>query len=103
MHAKRRAVYATSMPNQRSLDKINLNAWVTCYLFSKVEKLALKRGESVTNTLIQELTHATSSIELSPEDNELIARQLRQEVARRKKKSPLVKPGNGPKTENGDR
>jgi len=61
------------MPNQPSLDKEVLSFQVPRTLKVRVAKLAKKRGEYMSETVISTLTHATKDIELTPEDYREIA------------------------------
>lgn len=61
------------MPNQPSPDKEVLSFQVPRALKSRICKLAKRRGEPMSQTIVAILTHATKDITLSAEDYRAIA------------------------------
>jgi hypothetical protein len=63
--------------NKRSATKTYVSAWIPRALKRKLEKLAKARGESITELVEYILNKGTSNIELTANDYEQIAAEVR--------------------------
>lgn len=64
------------MPNQPSPDKVVISFQIPRPTKRRLEKLAKKRGENLSQTITGILYHATEHIELTPEDYQAIAQAV---------------------------
>lgn len=64
-------------PNQRDPEKKPLKVYLSRELHVKFSKLAASRGCSMSNLLLQHVLEATKGIQLTADDYEQIAREIR--------------------------
>ncbi len=69
------------MPNQRQADKKMMRFWISADLYERFRKYADSLGMSMSEILTAYLVHVTANVELSPEDYERIAQELRRKKA----------------------
>ncbi len=65
------------MPNQHSPDKAVLSFYISRTLKERLKKLAKKNGMNLSQMLVSILTVETEHIELTADDFELIAAEVR--------------------------
>lgn len=66
-----------AMPNQRSKDKVVLSFYIPRALSHRLRKLAKLRKQTLTSLIESLISDAVSDIELSAEDYEKIAQEIR--------------------------
>lgn len=72
-----------SMPSQRKIDKKQISVWIPIVLFRKFQKRAHDLGMTMTEILTAYLVQQTQNINLTPEDYENIAREIREKTNNR--------------------
>lgn len=73
----------TSMPSQRKIDKKQISVWIPIVLFRKFQKRAQDLGMTMTEIITAYLVQQTQNINLTPEDYENIAREIREKTNNR--------------------
>lgn len=72
-----------SMPSQRKIDKKQISVWIPIVLFRKFQKRAHDLGMTMTEIITAYLVQQTQNINLTPEDYENIAREIREKTNNR--------------------
>lgn len=67
-------------PNQRNPEKKPLKVYLSRELHMKFSKLAAQRGCSMSDLLLQYVLESTKNIQLTAEDYEQIAQEMRNAV-----------------------
>jgi uncharacterized protein (DUF1778 family) len=83
------------MANAHSPAKETLSIWMLRDLLRKVKKKAERRGVTLTDFVLNELTHATKDITLDPEDIRDIEEATR--IAKEKRKRRATKSSHTPR------
>lgn len=71
------------MPSQRKIDKKQISVWIPIVLFRKFQKRAHDLGMTMTEIITAYLVQQTQNINLTPEDYENIAREIREKTNNR--------------------
>lgn len=71
------------MPSQRKIDKKQISVWIPIVLFRKFQKRAQGLGMTMTEIITAYLVQQTQNINLTPEDYENIAREIRKKANNR--------------------
>lgn len=73
----------TSMPSQRKIDKKQISVWIPIVLFRKFQKRAHELGMTMTEIITAYLVQQTQNVNLTPEDYENIAKEIREKTNNR--------------------
>ncbi|MCC8149726.1 hypothetical protein [Akkermansia sp.] len=68
------------MPSQRKIDKKQISVWIPIVLFRKFQKRARELNMTMTEIITAYLIQQTQNINLTPEDYENIAREIRKKT-----------------------
>lgn len=72
-----------SMPSQRKIDKKQISVWIPIVLFRKFQKRAHELGMTMTEIITAYLVQQTQNVNLTPEDYENIAKEIREKTNNR--------------------
>ena len=72
--------HTVSMPSQRKIDKKQISVWIPIVLFRKFQKRAHDLNMTMTEIITAYLIQQTQNINLTPEDYENIAREIRKKT-----------------------
>lgn len=75
--------HGTPMPSQRKIDKKQISVWIPMVLFRKFQKRSHELGMTMTEIITAYLVQQTRNVNLTPEDYENIAREIRDKTNNR--------------------
>lgn len=75
--------HSMSMPSQRKIDKKQISVWIPIVLFRKFQKRARELDMTMTEIITAYLVQQTQNINLTPEDYENIAKEIREKTNNR--------------------